>query len=186
VTAAEEYRKALLEETLRSLIRDPSRWAWDTAERHTGIEGRTRPVERDDNRCPGWMCGAVLESPLPPGRYCSPECKQRTRAAQDAFRRELAQLRTGHHCLWCGAPLRMWRRDKKYCGPTCANRHASRERSTHRLVDNSSRRCVWCGGAIPPTRRSDSVTCSRDCNIRLQNQRITARRKAARQAAVMA
>jgi WhiB family transcriptional regulator, redox-sensing transcriptional regulator len=87
-----------------------------------------------------------------------------------------------HRCLWCGAPLVMWRPDRKYCGPTCANRYASRERAMQRLMDNRSRHCVWCGGAIPPTRRGDSATCSRDCNTRLQNKRGTERRRQRRQA----
>jgi WhiB family redox-sensing transcriptional regulator len=116
------------------------------------------------------------------------ECLQVALAAKDqngiwggmtpAERRDL----TYHRCLWCGAPLVMWRRDKKYCGPTCANRYASRERTVQRLADNRSRHCVWCGGAIPPTRRGDSATCSRDCNTRLQNKRGTERRRQRRQA----
>jgi hypothetical protein len=91
----EAFRRALLEETLLSLILDPSRWASDNTLGACGSEGRHRPRARDDNRCKGWMCGVITEAPLPPGHYCSVECKQQTRAAQEAFRRELAQLRNG-------------------------------------------------------------------------------------------
>jgi WhiB family redox-sensing transcriptional regulator len=87
-----------------------------------------------------------------------------------------------HRCLWCKKPLLMWRPDRKYCGPTCANRYASKQRASLRLVDNSARQCVWCGGVIPPTRRSDSVTCSRDCNTKLQNKRGWERRRQRHQA----
>ncbi len=91
-----------------------------------------------------------------------------------------------HRCLWCSKPLVMWRPDRKYCGPTCANRYLSRQRACKRLVDNSARTCAWCGGAIAATRRSDSVTCSRECNAHLQNKRQWERKKAKRQAAAVA
>ena len=91
-----------------------------------------------------------------------------------------------HRCLWCSKPLMMWRPDRKYCGPTCANRYLSRQRAWKRLVDNSARTCAWCGGAVPATRRSDSVTCSRECNTHLQNKRQWERKKAKRQAAAVA
>jgi WhiB family transcriptional regulator, redox-sensing transcriptional regulator len=84
-----------------------------------------------------------------------------------------------YRCLWCGAPLLMWRRDRKYCNAVCANRYASRQRSVQWLHDKRARQCVQCGGDIPPTRRADSMTCSRECNTKLQNQRGTERRRAA-------
>jgi hypothetical protein len=89
----EAFQRALREETLVSLILDPSRWASDNTLGTFGSEGRHRPRARDDNRCPGWMCGAILDAPLPSGQYCSLECKQQTSRAREAFRRELTQLR---------------------------------------------------------------------------------------------
>ncbi len=83
----------MLEETLVSLILDPSRWVFEESMGLSGSVGRTRLRARDDNRCPGWMCGAILDAPLPSGQYCSLECKQQTSRAREAFRRELTQLR---------------------------------------------------------------------------------------------
>ena len=89
----EAFAKALLEETLVSLILDPSRWVSDNTLGICGSEVRHRPRVRDDNRCKGWMCGVITEAPLPPGRYCSDDCRQQTVEAREAFRRELTQLR---------------------------------------------------------------------------------------------
>jgi len=89
----EAFRRALLEETLVSLIRDPSRWSWESGGLDGGWEGRARPSGRADNTCPGWMCRTLLDAPLPPGQHCSAECKHRTLEAREAFRRELTQLR---------------------------------------------------------------------------------------------
>jgi len=89
----EVFQRALLEAALVSLVRDPSRWAWVSAGEDTGVVGRSNPRARDANRCSGWVCGAILESPLPPGQYCSLDCKQQTSRAREAFRRELARLR---------------------------------------------------------------------------------------------
>ncbi len=89
----EAYRSALREEALLSLIRDPSRWVSDDTLGISGVDGRHRPRARDANRCQGWVCGAVLDAPLPPGQYCSLECKQQTSRAREAFRCELTRLR---------------------------------------------------------------------------------------------
>lgn len=89
----EAFRSALREETLLSLIRDPSRWVSDETLGISGVDARHRPRARDDNRCPGWVCGAILDAPLTPGQYCSLECKQQTWRAREAFRRELTQIR---------------------------------------------------------------------------------------------
>jgi hypothetical protein len=182
----ERFRRTLLEETLRSLIQDPSRWTWETGALQGGREGRLTTRGRDRNCCPGWMCGALLDAPLAPGQYCSADCKRRTREAQASFRLELSALRGQlQRCRWCDEPLRISQRGrsryKQWCNPMCASRYASRQRSLQWLRDKRARTCVQCGRDIPPTRRKGSLTCSADCNRKLQNQRLQERRRAARQ-----
>jgi hypothetical protein len=127
----EAYRKALLEETLISLIRDPSRWSWQTAgdEGGNGRDIRTRPRAGADNRCPGWMCDVAMEAPLRPGQYCSAECKKQTGYIRKAFRRDLERLRSGtaHPCIECGQ-LMFRRTDAKACSTRCYQRNYQRER----------------------------------------------------------
>jgi hypothetical protein len=124
---AEEYSRALLVETLRSLIADPSRWAWESAYSFGRSELRyqSRSVR---NHCPGWMCDALMESPLPRGSYCSAECKQQTTYIRSAFRRDLERLRQGqaHPCMECGA-LMFRRTDAKACSTRCYQRWYHRE-----------------------------------------------------------
>ncbi len=73
----EAFRRALLEETLLSLIADPSRWTWASSLETGGNGWEARSYDRfttiSSRRCPGSMCGTLLDAPLPPGRYCSDE-----------------------------------------------------------------------------------------------------------------
>jgi hypothetical protein len=89
----EAFQRALREETMVSLILDPSRWVPENTLGTCGVEGRHRPRAQDANRCPGWVCGVILDAPLLAGQYCSVECKRQTSEAREAFRCELTQLR---------------------------------------------------------------------------------------------
>jgi hypothetical protein len=128
----EAYRRALLEEALVSLIRDPSRWEWASSLEEgcgTGRHDRAKLRARDDNRCSGWMCGAILDAPLPPGSYCSADCKQQTTYIRKAFRRDLERLRSGtvQPCIECGR-LMFRRIDSMACSTSCYQRNYQRER----------------------------------------------------------
>jgi hypothetical protein len=169
--ALERFRKALLEETLVSLIQDPSRWTPGDASSFgcTALRARSRVVH---NRCPGWMCGAVMEAPLPPGRYCSGECKKKTLRIRESFRRDLHRLRMGltGQCEGCSSPIFGRRAETRFCSEQCARRQYylyEREIARRRLVEaRRGRVCEECGGEVPVTKprfKAKILTCSIRC-----------------------
>jgi hypothetical protein len=167
----EEYRKALLEETLLSLIRDPSRWKWETVSRGWEARSGSRAVD-GSNRCPGWTCGVSLDAPLPPGRYCSGECKKKTLRIRESFRRDLHRLRMGltGQCEGCSSPIFGRRAETRFCSEQCARRQYylyEREIARRRLVEaRRGRVCEECGGEVPVTKprfKAKILTCSIRC-----------------------
>jgi hypothetical protein len=126
--AVEQFQEALLEETLASLVRDPSRWRSDDAGTYgnMSLRSRSRVVH---NQCPGWMCGALFDGPLPPGTYCSAACKKQTIYIRGTFRRDLDRLRSAATptCIECGRKI-LGRTDAKACSTRCYQRRYQREK----------------------------------------------------------
>jgi hypothetical protein len=178
----ERFRRALLDETLVSLIRDPSRWTPEGAESFgdSSLRARSRVVR---NRCPGWMCRARFDAPLPQGTYCSSNCKKRTRYHQAAFRRDLHRLRMGliPPCQHCGRMILGRRAESRFCSRACQAGSYYIQHSSHApsYVSDFSRACQGCGTPLSSSRqRRHARWCSRSCYQRAWKRAAAKRQEA--------
>lgn len=89
----------------------------------------------------------------------------RRHAGEDEFEFEMKT------CGWCGGPITQGRSHRRFCSEQCRSDFGNDAKK----VVNPQRACEHCGTLFTP-KRSDSLTCSRDCSHKRRAKRRSAQR----------
>ena len=91
----------------------------------------------------------------------------------------------GGHCGHCGKPLPDGvNLAQEYCDWKCRNDHNYARYKAERIEARKDRKCLWCGGAVPPEMNGNTIYCCRRCQDQSSGDMKLKRRRRARAKAV--
>lgn len=113
------------------------------------------PEAEDPEAWCAWCGTALPDFPTRYRRFCSRDCKDKLRIADEIERR--AAARAGRKCIECGSAFEAMRYDSNHCSRRCRDRGTSRKRF-------GTRQCLHCGKDFVPSAarvRCCSISCGR-------------------------